>query len=64
MENYKTQPATASDGISKELPKGQTNKMEHLNNPKPMSGLAETRHTGKIASGTSALRAAQSGSNN
>ena len=43
--------------------KGQSNKIEPLNNPSPMSGVKEGRNTGKIRQGTDFLRRNQHGSN-
>lgn len=59
--NHKTQPASADDGVSKKMPMGQTNKIEQLNNPKPMAGVKQGRNTGEVKQGTDFLRKHQNG---
>ena len=59
--NHKTQPASASDGISKGMPKGQTDKIERGNNPAGMPGVKQGRNTGEIKQGTDFLRRNQTG---
>lgn len=61
--NNKTQPASADDGTPKGMPKGQTNKIEQLNNPTAMPGVKQGRNTGEIKQGTDFLRQNQNGSN-
>lgn len=59
--NNKTQSASADDGISKKMPKGQTNKIERGNNPMPMAEVKQGRNTGEIKQGTDFLRKHQHG---